>query len=423
LRFKVRGKSSSSHASSTSKDSKGAVVFLTLFFGLFLLVGLSVLYFLTIRPIFRVMDARDWSAVQCTILSSRVGKHTGSKGGSTYSIDIRYEYVVDGKRYESDRYKFLGGSSSGYDGKKQIVDSLPPGSEVICYVNPQDPSDAVIERGYTADMWFGLIPLVFVVIGGGGIFFTVRTRYRAKRGISELRQDAVGERRAASDAEVEAATYLPDIPQLNARGKLELNPSLKPVGTFIAVLLFTLIWNGGLSLFAYKWWEEYERGHPSWFTLIFLTPFFLIGLFVVVLTVYQFLAMFNPAPFMLADQPSTPLGEVLHLQWSFTGRVGRIQKLRIKLIGEESATYRSGKNNSTATEEFYEQLLIETEDRYELQSGELDVTIPAESMHSLKSGGNQISWRLQLHADVPRWPDVKAEYPIVVTPKHWEASQ
>ncbi|MGA2233102.1 MAG: hypothetical protein ABSH22_19545, partial [Tepidisphaeraceae bacterium] len=53
-----------------------------------------------------------------------------------------------------------------YDGKAAIVQAMPPGTRSVCYVRPGDPDDAVLYRGYSVGILFGLIPLV---IGGLGV--------------------------------------------------------------------------------------------------------------------------------------------------------------------------------------------------------------------------------------------------------------
>jgi hypothetical protein len=37
-------------------------------------------------------------------------------------------------------------------------------------------------------------------------------------------------------------------------------------------------------------------------------------------------------------------------------------------------------------------------------------------MHSFKADNNQIIWSLTVHGDIPRWPDIKDSFEIVVPP-------
>jgi hypothetical protein len=38
-------------------------------------------------------------------------------------------------------------------------------------VNPAQPSEAVLQRGWSSEMWWGLFPIPFVLIGLLGLFF------------------------------------------------------------------------------------------------------------------------------------------------------------------------------------------------------------------------------------------------------------
>ena len=148
---------------------------LAAFFGVFLLVGAGAFYAIGVRPMLKIQEARHWATVPCTVVSSNVRSHSGSKGGTTYSVDILYRYEVDGREYRSNQYEFMGGSSSGYDGKAAIVHQFPPGMKATCYVNPSDPTEAVLEREFTTEMLWGLFPLIFFFVGAGGVTWALTT--------------------------------------------------------------------------------------------------------------------------------------------------------------------------------------------------------------------------------------------------------
>lgn len=81
---------------------------------------------------------------------------------------MTYQYDFAGRCYSSSRYSFSIAATSGYRGKKRVVARLAPGATTICYVNPDNPRDAVIERGLTWDMVVGG---VFAIIFLGVFFF------------------------------------------------------------------------------------------------------------------------------------------------------------------------------------------------------------------------------------------------------------
>lgn len=149
---------------------------LVLFFSVFFLAGAGFSLFF-VQPALKVLAARSWQPTPCTILSSQVRTHSGDDG-STYSVDVLFAYTFNGREYKSNRYQFLGGSTGGYAAKERIVRRLPPQTRTECYVDPDEPSQAVLNRDFGADYLFGLVPLLFVGVGLGGMIFAIRGRLK-----------------------------------------------------------------------------------------------------------------------------------------------------------------------------------------------------------------------------------------------------
>jgi len=146
------------------------------FFAVFFLAGAGFsLFFL--QPALKVMKARSWQSTPCTILSSQVRSHSDDDG-TTYSVDVLYAYTFNDHEYKSNRYQFLGGSSGGYDAKERIVRHLPPLTRTVCYVNPEEPAEAVLNRDFGTDYLFGMVPLLFAAIGLGGMIFALRGAFQ-----------------------------------------------------------------------------------------------------------------------------------------------------------------------------------------------------------------------------------------------------
>lgn len=385
-------------ASITEQARKSVAVgrgFLLVFFSIFLIAGLAGFYVFAARPLYRVWASRDWSAVPCTVLSSRVRSHESHDAdgdSSTYSIDILYEYRVGGRAWQSNRYGFMGGSSSGYEGKARIVARHPAGSQATCYVNPADPSSAVLERGLTPEMLWGLIPLIFVAVGGGGLAWGLRL---GRPG---------------------ASRFEPSAPA----GPLALHSSQSPLTRFLGSILFTLFWNGVVSVFVYQGVQTWRSGQPNWFLTLFLVPFVLVGLGCLGYVVYAFLGLFNPRVRLTLDTHPLVLGGSGHVSWCLTGRVVALRSLRIGLEGREEAlhTERSGRDRRTRTDKtvFIRIPLFETMQPLLMTDGRAGLTIPPDTMHSFKAPHNRIVWVVTVKGDIPHWPDIAEEYPVEILP-------
>lgn len=377
------------------------------FFGLFFAaIGGVVFYFMFVGPMLHVQAAKNWKPVQATVTHSEVDSHTDSDGDTTYSIDIKYEYEIDGRRHTGERYHFITGSSSGRSGKQGVVDDHPIGKPITIHVDPNDPTQAVINREITNDFWFGLIPLVFVLVGGGmmvGSFFikTGREKNASWKPQAKLSSD--------------------DDP---TDGIATLKPDSTPLGKFIGITVFALIWNGfvwGILIFAIL-----PDLDDSWFMsipLLFLGLFALVGIGMIFAAFYQLLALFNPKPILEVSNGSPALGETIEIHWSFQGRSERIRELTITLEGEESARYQRGTDTVTDTHTFHEEELFKTDDpNLILLGGQIEATIPSHLMHSFEASNNKITWRLTVHGGIHRWPDVNNKFNFVVHPMRLEGA-
>lgn len=148
---------------------------------LFLACGGLFLYFLGVRPVWGVLRSPGWPATPCTVVSSALNEQN-SEDGPSYRIEIVYRYQFGAATYESDGYDFIGlSSNTNVAEKRSIVRGHPPGSQTVCYVNPANPAEAVLQRGWTNDMWWGLFPIPFVAAGACGMVFgAFGVRFRRK---------------------------------------------------------------------------------------------------------------------------------------------------------------------------------------------------------------------------------------------------
>ena len=391
--------SRSTSSSSSSKEAPAWV--LALFVGLCLVFGALGTWFLLVRPLSLLWEARGWEARDCEVLSSHVRRHDSDDGEDTYSIDIEYRYEVDGRVHTSDRYDFMGGSSSGYAGKAAVVERHPPGATVTCWVDPEDPSQAVLDRSFRAVYLIGLFPLVFLAIGVGGFFVWITSK-----------RSAEPFKRAALEAEFRDAQQV---------GPKVLEPPVGPVGKVVGALFIALFWNGIVSVFLYQEYLAWRHGEGLAFGCgtLFLIPFVLVGLLLVVVVFSAVLALVNPRPRLILDPRSPEVGDTATLRWELTGAVGRIRRWKILLRGLET---RSSSDNDGATHEetFYEETLLNTEQPLQMRQGSLTLTVPADQPPTARDSHRQTMWLLSVHGDIAFWPDVLEEFPLEVRPAEVE---
>jgi len=167
--------------STAAKSSRMILPPLYVFFSIFSLGGVSGLYVCCLKPALRTVSAFPWNARPCVIIASRVKTVGDSEGDLTSSPDILYSYSFGDRQYKSNRYDFWGESSEIWAEIEAIVARFPPGSSCICYVNPSDPADAVLERGFSWNIFYGLVPLLFLSIGLAGLFLLIPLMRKSER--------------------------------------------------------------------------------------------------------------------------------------------------------------------------------------------------------------------------------------------------
>ncbi|MBN1507074.1 MAG: DUF3592 domain-containing protein [Sedimentisphaerales bacterium] len=364
-------------------------------FGLFAIAGGAMLYPLGIRPIARTIDAESWVATPCKVLQAEVRSHDGDDS-TTYSVHILYQYECNGRTYKCDRYDFIGGSSSGYKGKAHVVEQYRTATDPVCYVNPENPSQAVLKRGFHAKLLLALFPLPFLLVGVGGLVRTIRGKTDIA---ASPRSPTVSEPTRIVDplSLLRPADTAPAAltPKFSARAKL------------VGAILIAVFWNGIVCVFL---------ATAGWFTLVFLIPFVAIGIGLIGLVVHQFLAMFNPRPALHLSSRTIPLGGSAELRWSFQGQTRRIREFTVTLHGVERATYRKGTSTCTDESTFCEMELYRTSHVAEIATGQIGFVLPQDTMHSFAAENNKIVWSIDLRGEIERWPDVKESYEIEVTP-------
>lgn len=381
------------------KSARAGRYALCVFFGIFLLVGVFAGYFMFLKPVFKIWLSSSWPQVPCVIESSRMTESSDSDG-TTYGVEVIYRYQYQGTAYVGDKYDFISGTSSGHEAKARIVRNYPPGQKTFCYVNPANPDDAVLSRAFRSELWFGLIPGAFALIGFIGI--TGSLRYGRKSKVHVYEQALRSE-----------TSY---VRERDSSGETVLHPVSTPLKTFLGTTLGAVLWNGLVSIFVYQAVKSWGTNNVEWFLSFFIIPFVLVGLLLIFMIFYTLLQLFNPKP-VLKILPSSPaLGERVSLSWEIPD-YRSISRLEIKLEGSEEVKYRSKEDSICTAKNLFEQIgVVETEQPLEISAGNVTFSMPRESMHSFDAKNNKIIWRLKLRGHKRLFPNLSYEYTIDVLP-------
>jgi hypothetical protein len=143
-----------------------------------LAIGGFFFWSMTVEPLTLVFRARSWIPTECRITTSETVSQVytdntrpiGERRRTLRGPRIEFQYTYDSKSFTSNRYAIVTGLSTGGGGRGvALASKYPAGSAAICYVNPMKPSEAVLDRGLSGDVLFGLAPLLLLVVGLGGL--------------------------------------------------------------------------------------------------------------------------------------------------------------------------------------------------------------------------------------------------------------
>ncbi len=101
----------------------------------------------------------QWPSTMGAVMTSRIEPRHSSEGGWVDYPVVQYSYQVGGQPYQS--MKLAPGPEVGGSGAGKIVARYPTGAQVMVFYNPQNPSDAVLERKAPAQWLMWLILVIF----------------------------------------------------------------------------------------------------------------------------------------------------------------------------------------------------------------------------------------------------------------------
>ncbi|HUT88672.1 MAG TPA: DUF3592 domain-containing protein [Thermoguttaceae bacterium] len=400
------------------------------FFAALLLLGcggLAVLFATWVVPEWRANH--QFARGICTVLETQVGEKQGDDG-ALYRPEVQIEYEIDGVTYGVSTYDIHTVRGGGYGTEREDAEAMRrrfrEGDQYIVYYDPSDPYVAVVIWGSSWPVWLSMIvPVSFVLIGGGGLVYSVSTW-----GKSAERRAAIVKRAAQLDPFSGNGASKPDFPHVPVSTNITDSPGTKlafrlpvagsPAWALSAWLVACLLWNGLVSAFVVIVIGGFLEGSPDWLLAIFTLPFVLIGIGLIAFFLRQLLVTTGIGPTLveISDQPLQP-GRRYRLFLSQTGRL-KLNRLELLLVCDEGATFCHGTDARTETRRVCEQPLFRRDD-VEVAGGvpfqtECELAVPAGAMHSFQSGHNEVTWRILVKGSPARWPDFERSFPVIVCP-------
>lgn len=125
------------------------------------------------KRLLKEIETREWSSTEGQIVEFSYVKTRRESGGAKgtrsstvhYAADIRYEYVVDGQRYESTNYDLAGPLTSGSEEKVRVLEEAYERGEMIpVYYDNGNPEEGILQAGLSEDTQVRLVFSGFLLL-------------------------------------------------------------------------------------------------------------------------------------------------------------------------------------------------------------------------------------------------------------------
>lgn len=146
--------------------------------GLLLLFASAWFFHGAVSSYFQQLKAHQiFVPVSAVVIDAKVetrGSPASTHGASFYPRVI-YRYEVDGRAYESSRYFFAGLGWADHSSAQAQIERFSKGAAVQAYVDPENPSESVLERSKPSAQLF-LLAAPLSAFGLLIVFFSARGR-------------------------------------------------------------------------------------------------------------------------------------------------------------------------------------------------------------------------------------------------------
>ena len=128
-------------------------------------ISCFLLFMTLISPLYRNYQAKTWEKTPCKIISCEFDMEN--------YIELEYQYEIDNNIVTSHNYSY-NPFSINYKKIPKLKKLYIPGTNSFCYVNPENPKNAVISlKSYPKHLLVLIVVLPLIIIGGCIMIFTI----------------------------------------------------------------------------------------------------------------------------------------------------------------------------------------------------------------------------------------------------------
>ncbi len=111
----------------------------------------------------RAQQVKSWTKTPCTVTKSY---HSPGYRSQAPHLSLEYEYVYDGTTYHGTNFGVGQAQVCESADSERFAEEFPAGSELSCYVDPDNPADAVMNPDVVENPTW-----ILKIIGAAGLFW------------------------------------------------------------------------------------------------------------------------------------------------------------------------------------------------------------------------------------------------------------
>lgn len=398
----------------------------------FIMIGSVLFVAFGVWPTIQWWQAQNWVSASCKLQSVDIEIQNNGDDVS-FQPKLIYIYRWNQLDYVGNRRDYDSRSYSNKSWLEEKLNPYVPGAETQCFVNPARPEEASLTRDFpTVSLVSSSVGLFFVSIGLIALRFSFLSPEKiagnsvkavssdpsmnATSNLASVEEKSVELNDSISNSQQDQVAVSTAVP-MESQGENQpqvINPEYSRLGVVFGLAFFGLIWNGiiGFAIFL----MSQERGGISIFMSLFLIPFVLIGVGILLLLVRQILVLANPQPIVVYSDNWIYPGSEFEVSWMMEGKVTRIKSLTIFVEGIEAVTYRQGTSTRRESNVFYRDKIVEIDQQDRIAQGFEVARIPKDTMHTFNAPNNKIQWQVRFEGEIPWWPDLSEKFPLVILP-------
>jgi hypothetical protein len=354
--------------------TKGCKIFtlVSFFFAVLVPIGFMVsgrnhFYSVYYRHLVGTYAARHWVQVPCVVVSSEA-----NPSDPLFFPKIRFEYEFNGRKYQSDRFHVAPILDSNIS--KHTLAKYPSGRQTVCYVNPDDPSQAALNNRFAPASYGAIIPLGVFGFGLYRFLFFVSKIIRGRPPLDSSCSSGVSIPPGMENMDLEASR---EFSYARLAKSKRGTSAILTVGLYFNCCVLSILFPFVKFLFV---------NHVLWLMGILIVLLLFNALFLLIMAVvFGGLYMDFLHPEIIVRVTPVPLrpGETATFSWQVRRRIRYLSRLTITLSGQSPG-------KAWNVESVTEWTVLDTQSPLEMENGYSQINIPDDRPVS------ELSWEIHL---------------------------